>query len=227
MLVGVAVLAAAGTSLALTGGYAGDVLTTMLRDALTGVEADGDVWSALVVAGAVACRPLWMFAVLVCTVAILATWIQIGPMLSVASVTPDFSRLWPGASRDERNGVGRIAVVVLGGLLIAGALTAALVYLLDTQSQSLSRVVTQSPSTITRFAGAMVMKFGTVAGAILIVVALLDAVHVKWRWWTHHHMTREALLAERRRDEVDPRIRRARRRLHYEISTEPPPRSAQ
>ncbi len=149
-------------------------------------------------------------------VAILANFIQVGPIFSVFSIKPDIQRLNPV------NGFKRVFSLKLfyelvKSLLKLGAFAAILYFSLMEFFQPMlglySRSYGQFVSSFTDYSANLIFRML----AVLILIAIIDWLYTRWEHQRKMRMTRKELKDEIKRREGDPHIRQKRKSLEREL----------
>lgn len=204
-----AVLAAATIAIASTAtttvgrivGYA----TQSLDSAFTAISPTAALWASADLLYAIS-APLLGIAVLS---ALLVSLVQVGPLVTLRPVVPDFGRLFRPSGSDATqfllDAIRAFAVLVAVGF---------------TSISAVRRLLTLPRGTLaTALEGAHSIVLDHVAPLLsaLTLLALLDLVWVRWRYARDIRMSRTDKLEEARRAEGDPRLRARRRQLHRDL----------
>jgi len=145
-------------------------------------------------------------------VAVLASFIQVGPLAAGEQIRPDFSRLAPS------EGIRRLlslrtcvrASLAVAKVAVVGAVGWAAI------RSDLPRIVGASrlsPRQLAGEAGALAGALGLKIAAGLLVLGILDYLYQRWQLRRDLMMTRRELLADMRQMEGDPRMRARRKDL--------------
>ncbi|HJL16332.1 MAG TPA: EscU/YscU/HrcU family type III secretion system export apparatus switch protein, partial [Sandaracinaceae bacterium LLY-WYZ-13_1] len=148
----------------------------------------------------------------------LASFLQVGPLLTSAPLLPDPARLSPA-----RGGVfaWRGTLPRLAGLPLAIALLGLGGWTLASALPGLSGRTDASVARVASAGGGVVLAFLWRAGGLLAAAAAVGVAYHRWRWWRAQHMTRRELREEQRETEGEPLARRRRARRHRERALGP------
>ncbi len=146
----------------------------------------------------------------------LASFLQVGPLLSLEPVTPKLQRL------DLVKGFGNLfsqrqlveLLKSIAKLLVIGFVA----YL--TLRDALRGVVglaAQDAEAALAGAGALVTTMLLRAGGAMAAIAILDVFYQRWRYRQDQKMTKEEVKREHKDAEGDPHAKQARERMHREI----------
>lgn len=160
-------------------------------------------------------RELLPAMALVVGVALLATLVQVGAVVSFQPLKPDFQRLNPLEGFKRLFSVRMLietAKTVVKALLLVGAMGCAL-------WAAIQRLFFSGAGTTPaywRLAGQEIVSLGWVLLGVLLLVALADLVLVRWELMRRLRMSRREVREELRRREGDPRIKQRLRQLRME-----------
>ena len=152
-------------------------------------------------------------------VALVASFAQVGPLISLKPLAPQLQRLAPAANLKRIFGPQALADL-LKALLKLGAFGAIVV---ATAWQWAPQIVSSLGLPPKRWFTVYGALFGTLAIRVCLLAAVLAAVD----WWLQRHrfrkrhlMTREEVKREQKESEGDPQHKSERQRLHREILSE-------
>lgn len=160
-------------------------------------------------------RELLPAMALVAGVALLATLVQVGAVVSFQPLKPDFQRINPLEGFKRLFSVRMLietAKTVVKALLLVGAMGCAL-------WAAVQRLFFSGAGTTPgywRLAGQELVSLGWVLLGVLLLVALADLVLVRWELMRRLRMSRREVREELRRREGDPRIKQRLRQLRME-----------
>jgi flagellar biosynthetic protein FlhB len=216
-----AVLIAAGGGLMFMGSALLDTLTRVMRAGLT-LDRDaafdtGSLAQRLLDSAANALIGFAPWFLLVAIVAILVPMLISGPLFTLQSMQPDFSRLNPtrGLGRIfSWHGLVELAKAVLKSALIGGVAA----WAIWSERAEMAGLVSEPAGLgLAHLAHLLGMTFLIIAGALAVVVV----VDVPFQIWDHHRqlrMTREELRQELKETEGDPQVKARIRSLQREAA---------
>ena len=168
----------------------------------------GLLWACLV--------PLLKTFGLVCVgvfvVAVLAGFVQVGPLMAPERIRPDVSRLSP--ARGLRRLLSRRSCVRAGLGLVRIAAVTAVVWV--TIARRLGRILSTPRLGARRLAaeaGEMAWSLGLRVGAVLLVVGVVDYCYQRWQHGQDLKTTPRQWREDMRQMEGAPEVRRRRRQL--------------
>lgn len=146
----------------------------------------------------------------------LASLAQVGPSMGSGTVS---AKNDPFRMRTRRNRLAwtdRLVDAGLGCVKIAAIVSVVVATLLDAP-RGLINMLQGGPEraldTTARLGGVLLLR----AGAVLVVIGVLDYMYQRYRFWHGQKMTREEIDRERRETEPDPRVKSTRRALHRRL----------
>ncbi|HTJ57614.1 MAG TPA: flagellar biosynthesis protein FlhB [Devosiaceae bacterium] len=145
-------------------------------------------------------------------IAIVANLIQHRPLISVDPIIPKFSKVSPLAgfgrlfSRDSVVNLvkGVIKLAIIGGVMA---------YTLLPERDRLGDMISYDPAVLLGTAEALAMKVFWAAVAVMTLIAIVDFVYQRNRWWSKHRMTLQEVRDEYKQMEGDPKIKGRLRQL--------------
>lgn len=149
--------------------------------------------------------------------AILANLIQHRPLLSVEPITPKFSKISPFAGAKRL--FSTESLVNFGkGLLKIGVVGTVVVMVVWPERDRLDTMMTADPLIILADFQEIGIKIFTSVLAIVTVIALVDYLYVRQKWWKKLMMTVQETRDEYKQMEGDPHIKGKLRQLRQERS---------
>jgi flagellar biosynthesis protein FlhB len=152
-------------------------------------------------------------------VSTLASFVQVGPSAGSGAVS---AKTDPFRIRTRRNRVAwmdRLVDAGLSSVKIAAIVWVVIATLLDAP-RGLINMLQGGPEralhTTAKLGGVLLLR----AGAVLVVIGVLDYMYQRYRFWHGQKMTREEIDRERRETEPDPRVKTRRRGLHRRLVNE-------
>jgi len=215
------VFVAAGLSV---GGLAADRLVAAAKLAFAQVGRQDLTGSVLLETLWQCGRPLgWVILLLllvVAVVAVLVTFIQIGPVISGTPLLPKLERLNPAAGLKRMFFSLSTYVELLKMLLKAGLVCCLCWIAVESRLRDVLLSSALPPDQIAMLAAGIIRRL-----VLWVVVSLLGlgAIDLLWQRWQYHRrqrMTKEEVRREYEADEGKPEHRHARRHLHRQIATE-------
>jgi flagellar biosynthetic protein FlhB len=191
-------------------------------DQMLFLQAGRSDWSAaamlawLSAVGAAALQALAPLLAALVLAAILGNMVQVGPMLSIKALTPDFERINPAAGLKRlfslrlvyEAGKSALKLVVLGAVLWV-----ALRHLLPLMLH-LGQVDPRGHAGVVMGAVApLLVKLLLV----LLIIAILDSGYARWDFARKMRMSRREVTEEHKQREGDPRIRSRLRQLRLDM----------
>ena len=196
--------------LALMGPWTAMRLTQKLRDVMANAdkfELGGGAFGSFVTALAQSIIGAAIVPMAVLTlIAIVANLIQHRPLFSFDPIVPKLSKISP------LTGFGRLfsrdsVVNLVKGLIKLGIVGGVMAYALWPERNRLQAMITSDPATLLATSADLVLKVFWAAVAIITVIAGIDFVYQRNRWWTKHKMTLQEVRDEFKQMEGDPKIK--------------------
>jgi type III secretion protein U len=200
-------------------GWAGDQLAALLELAIASIgQPFENAAPALARASAWALLSIVLaFAVPVALIALLADFLQIGPVFSTEPLTPKLERL--DLMAGLRRMFGADNVVELVKSLLKTALIGLIAWLVMREifAKSTALVHGAAPALGEALRASTVQLLGWTV-AIFSVITMVDVLYQRYAFRKRMRMTRSEVKREHREDEGDPMLKQKRRQLHQEWS---------
>jgi flagellar biosynthetic protein FlhB len=211
------VLGVAG-ALAATGGAVLEALVSLWELALAAVS--GDVVAApsgvLVAGAAIGLDALIPVLVVVLIAGTLASFLQVGPLLTLTPVAPKLERLDP--VRGFKNLFSQRQLVELLKSIAKLAIIGFVAYI--TLRDSLRGVIglaSHDAQAALHGTGSLVTTLLFRVGGAMVAIAIVDVFYQRWRYQQDQKMTKHEVKREHKEAEGDPHAKHARERMHREI----------
>lgn len=149
--------------------------------------------------------------------AILANLIQHRPLISAEPITPKFSKISPLAGAKRLFSTESL-VNFAKGLLKIGVVGTVVVMVVWPERDRLDTMMTADPLIILADFQEIGIKIFTAVLAIVTVIALVDYLYVRQKWWKKLMMTVQETRDEYKQMEGDPHIKGKLRQLRQERS---------
>jgi flagellar biosynthetic protein FlhB len=151
------------------------------------------------------------------TCAIVANLIQHRPLLSTEPITPKFSKVSPLAGA-KRLFSSESLVNFAKGLLKIGIVGTVVIMVVWPERDRLDTMMTADPLIILADFQELGIRIFTAVLAIVTVIALVDYMYVRQKWWKKLMMTVQETKDEYKQMEGDPHIKGKLRQLRQERS---------
>jgi len=213
-----AVVLAVGGALVATGDGALGSLRQMLRGTLRTIEGGGPFRPGAVLEmgmsfGLDAVLPVLVAGMLAGT---LASFLQVGPMLTLAPVAPKPERLDP--IKGLKNLFNQKQLVeLLKTLLKLGIIGWVAWMVLESSVRGIAGLAGRDASATVSGTAGMVSRMLFRAGGAIGAIAILDVFYQRWRYAQDQKMSKDEVKREHKEAEGDPHAKQHRDRLHREI----------
>lgn len=215
----------AGISLVAIGGVAHgvavgalDTLAAVVQLALSVAanparHAPGAVLEACVGMGMQAAAPLLLTAV---AVGALASFVQVGPLFTVAGFAPKPERLDP--IKGMKNLVSQRRLVDLASAMVTLTIVMVTVWVvLRAELRGVAGLPARDAASALAAIGALLGALTLRVGGVVTGLGVLDLVYQRWRFSKDQRMTKEEVKREQKEAEGDPQDKQNRKRAHREI----------
>ena len=213
-----AVVLATAAALIWTGGAVLDALVSVWHLAMAAIEGEVaarpvDVLGAGAAVGLGALVPLLLAVMIAGT---LASFLQVGPLLTVTPIQPKLERLDP--VRGMKNLFSQKQLVELVKNILKLTVIGVVAYL--TLRDAIRGVVAlgaRDAEDAIAGTGALVITLLLRAGGAMAAIAVADVFYQRWRYREDQKMSKEEVKREHKEAEGDPHAKQARDRMHREI----------
>jgi flagellar biosynthetic protein FlhB len=212
----VAILGLAGTQIGFGLAEAmrtGLVRATTFKGDLQQTVATAEIWSGMHTMAA-ALAPL-LAALFV--VALIVSYLQVGPIFSLETIKPDVKKLNPAEGFKQKFLKPRAYLELVKTILkmmVAAGVIAAVIW---NSRADIIRLSTQNVANATAFASGIIFQIGLKVAVAFLVLGLADRFLQKFLHLRELKMTKQEVKEEYKETEGNPLIKSARRRIHFEI----------
>jgi len=209
--------------LALAGSQTGRLLSDAMRDNIIRATtfkgdlqqsvATAEIWSGLYT---MASALLPLLASLF-VIALVVSYLQVGPVFSFEIVKPDFKELNPAEGFKQKFLKPRPYLELVKTILkmvIAGVVIASVIW---SSRADIIRLTTQNATNASRFAAGIIFQIGLRVAIVFLVLGLADRFLQKFLHLRELKMSKQEVKEEYKETEGNPLIKNARRRIHLEI----------
>jgi flagellar biosynthesis protein FlhB len=213
-----AVILATAGALAASGPYALGRLRETFALVFRAAEGDlgaspGAVLEAGAALGISAVVPVLVFALAAGT---LASFLQVGPLLTLQPIAPSLGRL------DPLKGFGNLfsqrqAIELIKSLLKIAIIGYVAYTVFRDGLRGVIGLAARDADAALGATGAMVTTMMLRVGGAMAAIAILDVLYQRWRHAKDQRMTKEEVKREHKESEGDPHAKQQRERMHREI----------
>src|SRR5262245_6009952 len=209
--------------LALAGSQTGRLLSDAMRDNIVRATtfkgdlqqsmATAEIWSGLYTMAS-ALVPL-LAALFV--IALVVSYLQVGPVFSLEIIRPDFKKLNPAEGFKQKFLKPRPYLELVKTILkmvIAGVVIVSVIW---NSRADIIRLTTQDAANASRFAASIIFQIGLRVAIVFLVLGLADRFLQKFLHMRELKMSKQEVKEEYKETEGNPLIKNARRRIHLEI----------
>ena len=167
--------------------------------------------------GTMAAKALLPLILGVAVVALLATLMQVGLLLTVKPLQPKFSRINPAKGLQQLfSGRGGVRLLMsLAKVAIIGAMAGLVIF---SQLSRITKLGELELRPICLLSWELLYGLGIKLSALLILLALLDYAYQRWQREKDMRMTKEEIKEEMKRMDGDPLIKQRRSRVARQLA---------
>lgn len=150
-------------------------------------------------------------------IALLVSYLQVGPVFAVESIKPNFNKLNPAQNFQQKFLKSR-PYLELAKTLVKLTITVTVVgVVLWNVRGDVIKLAGQDVFRIALFALYLILRIGLIVGIAFLALAVGDYFLQKYLYWKEMKMTKQEVIREYKDDEGDPLIKSARRQMYREI----------
>jgi flagellar biosynthesis protein FlhB len=155
-----------------------------------------------------------MLVVLV--LAMLASFVQVGPLLTFKPMTPSLDKLNP-VNGLKRMFSGRALMQLVMGLAKMSLLGAVAWWTISSRLDMLVAAPTLNHLAVVAVSAELIFTLGVRLGVLLLLLAIIDLVYQRWKTERDMRMTRQEIREELKRMDGDPLLKRRRREVQMQL----------